>query len=117
MLELLILDQSEANDSFTLAPSLIGATPAQLRAWGYRAESVPSVDTKIAACSAAVGGESFLCWSELDQLLMERVVPVVPLIFPDHGWIVSSRITTFSADPEGVFPAIDQLQVAPDPGS
>src|SRR5207244_91975 len=61
------------------SPTLLGATPRQLEAWGYRVRSVPSVDPKIRECLPLVGGAGVDCWAETDRLLMEKVVPVVPL--------------------------------------
>lgn len=58
--------------------SLVGATPEQLREWGYGSTEVPNLDARIEACLPLTSSAQFECWAALDQYLMEYVVPLVP---------------------------------------
>ena len=95
--------------AFSLSASLIGSRPEQLQAWGYDVDSVPSVDTKVAECLAAVGSERFLCAAELDQLVVERAVPFIPVAFPEVGFAFGDRVAAFSVDQSVIAPALDQI--------
>jgi hypothetical protein len=88
----------------------LGATPSELKDWGYSVSSVPSVDDKLSACSAlAVGDARTQCWADLDKYLMEEVVPWVPRTFTNATEIVSSNIVNFSYDEFGGMAALDHL--------
>jgi hypothetical protein len=91
----------------------VGATPEQLDRWGYDTESVPSVDEKLAECQRVVGGAAFQCWAELDQLLMEEVVPVVPFGATDNVRVASARVLSLVIDQAFQNPALDQIAVSP----
>ncbi|MCA1831817.1 MAG: ABC transporter substrate-binding protein [Actinomycetota bacterium] len=78
--------------------ALLGATPAQLREWGYEHTSVPSVDERIDECQRQVGNPQFQCWAALDQYLMETVVPEVPYITENHVDVTSPRVLSYSYD-------------------
>jgi ABC-type transport system substrate-binding protein len=94
-------------------PSLVGASPDQLRGWGYDVDSVPSIDAKIAQCQAAVGVAQFQCWAEADQLLMETVVPWVPYIEENRIVVVSDRVASYSFDQFSNMPAFDRIALKP----
>jgi peptide/nickel transport system substrate-binding protein len=98
---------------FSLSGSLVGSTPDQLKSWGYSVKSVPSVDAKVAECLAAIGVERFMCASELDQLAVERVIPFVPIAFPEVGFAFGDRIAEYSIDQSAVAPALDQIVLRP----
>jgi peptide/nickel transport system substrate-binding protein len=89
--------------------SLVGATRAQLEDWNYGVRSVPSVDSKLAECQARVGSAAFQCWSEADQLLMERIVPWAPFFTATQFRVVSERVANFSFAQATTLPAIDQI--------
>jgi peptide/nickel transport system substrate-binding protein len=91
--------------------SLLGATPAQLRRWGYRVRRVPSVDDRIAECAALAGGPQTHCWASLDQYLMEQVVPWVPLAFESHVELVPRRVVRYSFDQLAALPALDRIEL------
>jgi ABC-type oligopeptide transport system substrate-binding subunit len=93
--------------------SLVGATPGQLRRWGYSVRSVPSVDTKFRQCIPLVGEAQFQCWAEMDQLLMEQVVPWVPMWFEAYDRTVSARVASYSFDQSVAFPALDRIALKP----
>jgi peptide/nickel transport system substrate-binding protein len=92
--------------------ALVGATPRELRRWGYEVTSVPSVEEKVSECHPLIGIESIRCYAELDQLLMEQVVPWIPLVFQNHVYIVSRRVVAQSYDQFAALPALDRIAVA-----
>jgi hypothetical protein len=94
--------------------SLLGATPRQLRRWGYRVRSVPNVDDKIAQCGALLGGSRARCWAELDQLLAERIVPWVTHAQAAYVTVTSARVARYSFDQFATSPALDRIALKPD---
>jgi peptide/nickel transport system substrate-binding protein len=75
----------------------LGATPEELKDWGYSVTSVDSVDEKLSECSAIpVGDERTQCWADLDRMLMEEIVPWVPRTNTNATEIVSSNIANYS---------------------
>ena len=93
--------------------SLLGATPAQLREWGYRVTSVPSVDDRLQACRERRGVSRTQCWAELDQYLTAEVVSRVPFMFFEHPEVVSERVVGYSFDQFTAEPALDRIALAP----
>jgi ABC-type transport system substrate-binding protein len=89
--------------------SLLGAAPDQLRRWGYRVGSVPSIDDKIEECLPVLGVAQARCWAEADQLLMEKVVPLVPYLFLTYVRTVSARVARYSFSQATGLPALDQI--------
>jgi ABC-type transport system substrate-binding protein len=97
------------SDAVNFDFSLLGATRGQLRRWGYRVRSVPSVDTKIAQCRTLLSNLRTRCWAELDQLLTERVVPWVPLDEGEFAAVTSARVVRYSFDQFVGAPALDRI--------
>ena len=93
--------------------SLLGATPAQLRDWGYTVRRVPAVDDRIDQCRRLTGIPSVRCWAALDQYLMEEVVPWAPLEFETNIFIVSLRVVAFSMAQFSNSPALDRIALKP----
>jgi hypothetical protein len=62
-----------------LAMTRLGASPAELRRWGYDVVQVPSVDDQIARCSRELGSRQAACWARLDQYMVTEVMAAVPL--------------------------------------
>jgi peptide/nickel transport system substrate-binding protein len=92
--------------------SLMGASSDQLNEWGYDVTEVPSVDEKVDECAALEpGDERFQCWAELDQQLMEEVVPMVPYLFDNSVDILSENIQHYSFDQFAGLAAFDSLAV------
>ena len=89
--------------------SLVGLTAEKLGRFGYSRRSVPSVDVKIGQCEGLVGEAQTTCWAELDQLLMEKVVPWVPFLADNSTFVVSSRVSRFTFDQFTTLPALDQI--------
>jgi len=92
--------------------SLIGATPDELKEWGYQVTSVPSVEDRIQACLELSGVARVQCWAELDQYLTTEVVPHVPYFVTEHAQVVSERVVAYSFDQFSGFPALDRIALA-----
>jgi peptide/nickel transport system substrate-binding protein len=88
---------------------LLGATPQQLRRWGYATRSVPSVDGKITECRSLLGSIRTRCWAELDQLLTQRIVPWVPRSQLEFVSVTSARVARYSYDQFAPGPALDRI--------
>jgi peptide/nickel transport system substrate-binding protein len=92
--------------------SLVGATSEELRSWGYKVTSVPSVEEKVSDCVPLIGGEQVRCYAELDQQIMEQIVPWVPLLVENHVYIVSRRVASTSFDQFATQPAVDRTALS-----
>ena len=92
--------------------SLIGATPDQLSGWGYQVTVVPSVDERVAACVALTGSAQFTCWAELDQYVMERIAPWIPLDTRQVLRLTSANVTDFMFDASLAMPSLANVAVA-----
>lgn len=93
--------------------TLLGATPAELRSWGYSVTNVPAVDDRIDQCRRLTGNAQVQCWASLDQYLMEAVVPWAPYAFESKVMVVSPRIVAFSFDQFANHPALDRIALRP----
>jgi peptide/nickel transport system substrate-binding protein len=93
--------------------SMIGATRRQLKALGYRVTEVPDVTDRYNHCLAEIGAAQTRCWAELDQYLMEDVVPWVPIAVHNRQRLVSKRVASFSYDQFTTLPALDQIALKP----
>ena len=93
--------------------SLVGATPGQLRKYGYAVTSVPSVDDRLQACHERRGVARTECWAEFDQYLMTEVVSRVPYLFMEQTEVVSERVVAYSFDQFAAMPALDRIALAP----
>jgi peptide/nickel transport system substrate-binding protein len=94
--------------------SLLGATPEELRRWGYAVTSVPSVDGRINECLPLLGLVQIECWATLDQYLMEKVVPWVPYLLVRYAYTVSARVRNFTWDEATTgMAALDRIALAP----
>src|SRR5262249_16240431 len=89
--------------------TLLGATPTQLARWGYGSRAVPSVDGAIDQCRPLVGGTAVACWAELDEYLMEKVVPWIPLVYDQAVAVRSPRVLGYSVDQFTGLPALDRI--------
>jgi peptide/nickel transport system substrate-binding protein len=93
--------------------SLLGATPKQLRKWGYDTASVPGIDDKIQECLPLVGSQQVQCWAEADQLLMEDIVPWVPHLAESYVQTVGDRVASYSFDQFTTSPALERIALHP----
>ena len=93
--------------------SFLGASPEYLRGHDYEVTEVPSVDDKIAECDALpIGDERFTCFAELDQTLMEDIVPWVPLTFTKDVFVIGDRVQNYTYDQFSGQPALDKVALA-----
>jgi peptide/nickel transport system substrate-binding protein len=93
--------------------SLVGATPRELRGWGYSVTSVPTVEDRIQVCLERRGVAKIQCWAELDQYLMTEVVSRVPYLLVQHAQVVSERVVEYSFDQFSSLPSLDRIALAP----
>ena len=93
--------------------SLLGASPAQLRDWGYEVTSVPGVDDRIQLCLGRRGEARTQCWAELDQHITTEVVSWIPLIFTEHAQVASERVAAYSFAQFPGIPALDRIALTP----
>jgi peptide/nickel transport system substrate-binding protein len=93
--------------------TLIGATPEQLKGWGYDVTSVPNVDARVEACIPLVGPAQFQCWASLDQYLMEEVVPWVPYDVDRSANLTTPRVVSYAFDTLMQTVALDQVALKP----
>ena len=89
--------------------SLIGASSSQLANLGYALSEVPGLEQPIQACLAETGAAQFQCWAQVDQYLMERIVPWVPLDARQASRLTSARVRQFSFDTSLTMPALDRI--------
>ncbi len=93
--------------------SLTGATADQLKGWGYDITSVPGIEDKLAECASQSETDArFQCWAEVDQQLMEEVVPWVPYLFDNSVDIISERMVNYSFDQFAGLAAFDNFALA-----
>jgi ABC-type transport system substrate-binding protein len=93
--------------------SLLGASRADLRAWGYRG-SVPSLDSQIQLCREQRGSSAFRCWAQLDQSMMEKVFALVPIATRLVAYRISTRVESMQMSVTDGLPAIDTVTVRDD---
>jgi len=89
--------------------SLVGASAASLKGWGYHVTHVPSADDRIHQCLRLVGRPQLQCWTGLDQYLTEEIVPWIPLILENAIVTVPARVTNISFDQFTGMPSLDQV--------
>ena len=92
--------------------ALVGADPEFLRGFGYTVTGVPSVEDKLAECAPLLDEQRITCYAELDQQLMEEVVPWVPYLFDNDVDVLSSRIVNYSYDQFAGNAALQHIAIA-----
>jgi peptide/nickel transport system substrate-binding protein len=80
--------------------SMIGATPATAEECGGEGnyDNIPNVDSKIDECNALLGDERTTCWTELDQQLMNEVVPWVPYLWANNVDLIGPAVSKWDYD-------------------
>jgi peptide/nickel transport system substrate-binding protein len=80
--------------------SLVGLTPELAAEVGAKGtlEGIPSVDADIDHCNELTDDERQQCWMDLDQKLMEEVVPWVPYLDATNIDVVSPAVTKYEYD-------------------
>jgi peptide/nickel transport system substrate-binding protein len=92
--------------------SLLGATPDQLKKWGYSVTQVPDVDGDMAACEAKTGQDRLRCWADFDRQMTTEVVPWIPRRFANNIDIVGPRVLGYSLDEFTTQMAVDHVAIA-----
>lgn len=93
--------------------SYLGATPQELHSWGYAVTAVPSVDDRIRECVSLVSGAQARCWAGVDEYLVDKIVPSVPILADNYIEVIPARVTAYSYDQAFDLPALDRVVVAP----
>jgi ABC-type transport system substrate-binding protein len=92
--------------------SLVGADAKLLQDNGYNVTEVPSVDDKIDECQALLEPDQrTTCYAELDQELMEDVVPWIPFLFDNDVDISGPRIVNYTYDSSAGLMSLDQVSL------
>ena len=88
--------------------ALVGITPQQAQECGVQAEynaaqqyypdGFPSVDDKMAQCTAGAADQVNQCYADLDKYLMETAVPWVPWSFAQNLVFTSASVTQYAYD-------------------
>lgn len=89
--------------------TMMGATPNELRSWGYDVVDVPNVDARVEDCVPRMGADQLRCWASLDQYLMERVVPWVPYSQDRNAALTSPRVVAYGYDELTNTSSLDQI--------
>ena len=95
--------------------SLVGFTAEKAKECGVPLNNpeIPSVDDKIDECKPLLGDERVQCWAELDQILMEDVVPWVPYLDANAIYATSGDVTAYEFDQFSGTPAWSKIAVDP----
>jgi len=102
-------------DAYNTNYSMAGADPDQLEKYGYEVTEVSqALDEKIEECIATTGEARTQCWADADKVLMEEVVPIVPLIFSNVEQIISSRVQNYTYSLFDNQMAYEQVALAPE---
>ena len=95
--------------------SLVGVTQEQAGELGATGtlDGIPNVDADIDACNELMDEERLECWQDLDQKLMEDVVPWVPYLQGNADFVISESVSKYvfdqsSGDPAWAHLAVDQ---------
>jgi peptide/nickel transport system substrate-binding protein len=102
-----ILDQYNTNYA------MVGASPEQLKKYGYSITDVPGLNDQIDKCTAESGDARVQCWADTEKMLMEDVVPLVPLVWSNTEQIISSRVVNWTFSYFDGQTAYDQIALAP----
>jgi peptide/nickel transport system substrate-binding protein len=92
-----------------LATTRLGATPKELRRWGYDATEVPSVDGQVERCRQEIGANQAPCWARIDQYVLSELMPAVPIAEISPLRLSSPGIGTLPWDQIYLEPALDRI--------
>lgn len=99
-----------------LASTRLGATPQDLRRWGYQVTDVPSVDGQVVRCRQEIGANQAPCWARLDQYVMSELMPAVPIAEISPLRLSSPGIGDLPWDQIYLEPALDRVAAHASPG-
>lgn len=100
-------------DEYNTNYTMMGATPEQLKKYGYDLTSVVGMDEKIDECIAQAGDARVQCWADADKMLNEEVASYVPLVISQNVNIVSSCVTNYQWSVFDSGTAFDQVALKP----
>jgi peptide/nickel transport system substrate-binding protein len=92
-----------------LAATRLGATPKQLRGWGYDVTDVPTVDGQVERCRQEIGANQAPCWARIDQYVMSQLMPAVPIAEISPLRLSTPRIGVLPWDQIYLEPALDRI--------
>jgi ABC-type transport system substrate-binding protein len=95
--------------------SMVGATAAQLDAFGYPPMEVPGIDDRFGLCPSLTAAEQVGCWTLLDKYLMTTLVPWVPYLTSTLTWVDAPRVHGVVQDPLSRMAALEQIWISSDP--
>jgi peptide/nickel transport system substrate-binding protein len=107
-----LFSSSNISCSWQLNYSEVGMTRAQAKACGDSvlaawnaatssgAKPLPSVDAAVDSCSALTGAARSTCWAKLENTLMMKVVPWVPIRVTNRIDIMSPNVSDYEFDQE-----------------
>ena len=90
-------------------PTLLGSTAEELRSWHYEVRRVPSIDGDYERCAAELGVRATLCWARLDQLLVGRIVGIIPFGVAQTIRLQGARVASYSVDQAFGEPSLDRI--------
>ncbi len=95
--------------------SLVGLTPEQAKEVGAKGtiEGIPSVDEDINECEKLTDDDRQQCWMDLDEKLMNEVVPWVPYLDANADFVTSDAVTHYVYDQFAGEPAWAHMAVDP----
>jgi ABC-type transport system substrate-binding protein len=109
----------DLNCGYTNNYSLVGASEgfAERCDLPGNFKNVPNVDADIDACQKMyLSAERRECWRDLDDKIMEEVVPWVPYMWGNRSTLVGPRITSYEFDRFTEVTSFTHLEVAPSRG-
>lgn len=93
-------------------PTHLGASPQQLRRWGYDTRRVPNVDSDHERCASLAGVQAAMCWARLDQLLTSELAALVPISSVEIVRVRGAGVAEYSLDQAFGEPSLDRIAVA-----
>jgi peptide/nickel transport system substrate-binding protein len=99
-----------------IAATRLGASPQELRRWGYDVTEVPSVDGQVERCRREIGADQAPCWARIDQFVLSELMPAVPIAEISPLRLSSPGIGTLPWDQIYLEPALDRIAAPTEPG-
>ena len=93
--------------------TMLGASSALLHRYGFPVTKVPSVDARLEQCRGLLFSAAARCWADVDQFVMEELVPAVPIVSLLTARVFGPRVALFTMDQAAPrpSPALDAIAV------